>query len=316
LRSILQFLGVSTGNMEEGSFRCDANISIRPKGSKELFSKVEVKNMNSFKAVYRALEFEAERQVKVMKSGGKLVQETRGWVDDKGITVSQRSKEYAHDYRYFPEPDLPPMVFEKAWVKKIEDTLPELPDAKRDRFMSQFGLPLYDASLLVDSKAMSVYFEDCVKKLSGSATGNELNKKTKKISNWLLGDFSRLMNSTNTTIENTQVSPESLVELVNNIDKGTVGGPASKAVFEEMFNSGKPAGQIIKEKGLVQISDSGELDKIVSDIISNNSQAVQDFKGGKQQTLGFLVGQAMKMSKGRANPEMVKTKLLEKLGGS
>jgi len=316
LRSILQFLGVSTGNMEEGSFRCDANISIRPKGSKELFAKVEVKNMNSFKAVYRALEYEAARQLKVMESGGRLVQETRGWVDDQGITVSQRSKEYAHDYRYFPEPDLPPMVFDRAWVKRIQDTLPELPDAKRDRFMEQFGLPLYDASLLVDTKAMSIYFDNCIKELEGSVSGNELNKKAKKVSNWLLGDFSRLMNSTDTAIENTRITPKSLVELIENIDNGTVGGPASKAVFEEMFNSGRPAVQIIQEKGLVQISDSSELDGIVSDIISMNAQAVQDFKAGKQQTLGFLVGQAMKMTKGRANPEIVRAKLLEKLGGS
>jgi aspartyl-tRNA(Asn)/glutamyl-tRNA(Gln) amidotransferase subunit B len=315
LRSILQYLGVSTGNMEEGSFRCDANISIRPKGSKEFMSKVEVKNMNSFKAVYRALEYEAVRQRKVVDGGGRTVQETRGWVDDQGITVSQRSKEYAHDYRYFPEPDLPPIVFQPAWVNDIQSKLPELPDARRDRFMSQYGLPLYDANLLVDSSAMSLYFEDCVAKFGGTAAP-ELNKKAKKVSNWMLSDFSRLLNSSNTGIENARVTPGNLAELISKIDDGTVSGPVSKSVFEEMFNTGKAAGQIIQEKGLVQISDNSEIEKIVSDIINSNAQAVADFKAGKQQSMGFLVGQAMKASKGRANPELVKKILLQKLGGS
>jgi len=313
LRSILQYLGVSTGNMEEGSFRCDANISIRPKGSKEFMSKVEVKNMNSFKSVYRALEYEAARQKRVVEEGGRTVQETRGWVDDQGVTVSQRSKEYAHDYRYFPEPDLPPIVFQPDWVNEIKAGLPELPDAKRDRFMSQYGLPLYDASLLVDSRTMSRYFEDCVAAFTGDA---EVNKKAKKASNWMLGDFSRLLNSSNTTIENAKVTPVNLAELINKIDDGTVSGPVSKSVFEEMFASGKAAGQIIQEKGLVQISDNTEIEKIVSDIINSNAQAVADFKAGKQQSMGFLVGQAMKASKGRANPELVKKILVQKLGGS
>jgi aspartyl-tRNA(Asn)/glutamyl-tRNA(Gln) amidotransferase subunit B len=314
LRTILQYLGVSTGNMEEGSFRCDANISIRPRGTKEYLSKVEVKNMNSFKAVYRALEYEAKRQQEVLEKGGKLVQETRGWVEPKGITVSQRSKEYAHDYRYFPEPDLPPLAFSKKWVEEIRAHLPELPDVRRDRFISQYGLPLYDANLLVDSKAMANYFEDCVK-LMGASNGADLPKKAKTVSNWLLGDFLRMLNASNTSIENTRVSPKHLAEMLNLAEKGTLSGPAAKAVFEEMFLSGKKAGDIVAEKGLSQISSSEEIEKIVAEVIDGNSQAVSDYASGKEQALAFLIGQVMKATKGRANPATAKEILLLKLGG-
>jgi aspartyl-tRNA(Asn)/glutamyl-tRNA(Gln) amidotransferase subunit B len=313
LRTILQYLGVSTGNMEEGSFRCDANISIRPRGTTEYLSKVEVKNMNSFRAVYRALEYEAKRQQEVTKKGGKLVQETRGWVETKGVTVSQRSKEYAHDYRYFPEPDLPPLVFSKKWVEEMRARLPELPDARRDRFITQYGLPLYDADLLVDSKTMANYFEDCVK-LMGAKNG-DLPRKAKMVSNWLLGDFSRMLNATNSSIENTRVSPKHLAEMLQLTDKGVLGGPAAKAVFEEMFNSGKKAADIVKEKGLSQISSSDELEKIAAEVIAGNAQAVSDYGAGKEQALAFLIGQMMKATKGRANPATAKEVLLHKLGG-
>jgi len=315
LRTILQYLGVSTGNMEEGSFRCDANISIRPRGTTEYLSKVEVKNMNSFKAVYRALDYEAKRQQEVLEKGGKLTQETRGWVEPKGITVSQRSKEYAHDYRYFPEPDLPPLVFSQKWVEEIRSRLPELPDVRRDRFMSQYGLPLYDANLLVDSKAMANYFEDCVKLMTGSTNGADLPKKAKTISNWLLGDFLRMLNASSTSIEDTRVSPKHLAEMLDLANKGTLSGPAAKAVFEEMFLSGKKASDIVAEKGLSQISSSEEIEKIVAEVITGNSQAVSDYEAGKQQALAFLIGQVMKASKGRANPATAKEILLHKLGG-
>jgi aspartyl-tRNA(Asn)/glutamyl-tRNA(Gln) amidotransferase subunit B len=314
LRAILQYLGVSTGNMEEGSFRCDANISIRPKKSKEYLSKVEVKNMNSFKAVYRALDYEAQRQREVMEKGDRLVQETRGWIDEKGITVSQRSKEYAHDYRYFPEPDLPPMTFEVAWVEKIKSSLPELPDDRRNRFISQYGLPLYDANLLVDSKAMANYFEDCMM-LWRESNGQNIERKAKIVSNWLLGDLSRLLNATDTNIEETKVSPHHLLEMLTLVENGTISGPAAKAVFEEMFHTGKKANDIVVEKGLSQISDSSELNKIVEDIIANNTQAVTDFAAGREQALTYLVGQVMKASKGRANPNVAKEILLLKVGG-
>jgi len=321
LRSILQYLGVSTGNMEEGSFRCDANISIRPIGSTEYLPKVEVKNMNSFKAVYRALDYEAKRQEEVLEKGGKLVQETRGWVEPKGVTVSQRSKEYAHDYRYFPEPDLPPMVFSKSWVEEIRSRLPELPDTRRDRFMSQYGLPIYDANLLVASKAMANYFEDCVKLITDSSDGADLPRRAKTVSNWLLGDFSRMLNATNTRIEETKFSPKDLVEMLDLMDKGELSGPTAKKVFEETFSTGigMSAGmslsKFVVEKRLSQISSSEEIEKIIAEVIAGNRQAVSDFEAGKQQALAFLIGQVMKATKGRANPGLAREILLHKLGG-
>ena len=307
LRTILRYLGVSTGNMEEGSFRCDANISIRPINSQELLSKIEVKNMNSFKAVYQALEYEARRQRRVLEEGGELMQETRGWVDEKGITVSHRSKEYADDYRYFPEPDLPPLVFNTAWIEEMRGKLPELPETKKERFMAQYGLPLYDASILTNSRAVADYFENCLKLID--------NSKAKIISNWLLGDFTRLLNATNTDIENTKVLPEHLAEMVSLIDKGTISGPATKAVFEEMFYSGRGANTIVAEKELGQISDADELRKVVSQVIVDNTKAVSDYNAGKQQALAFITGQIMKASRGRANPSLVREILIQELGG-
>lgn len=315
LRTILQYLGVSTGNMEEGSFRCDANISIRPVGSTKYLPKVEVKNMNSFKAVYRALEYEAKRQEQVLEKGGKLVQETRGWVEEKGITVSQRSKEYAHDYRYFPEPDLPPMLFEKSLVDEIESRLPELPDLIRERFISNYGLPVYDTDLLLDSRALVDYFEDCVRIVTSHSNGANLKKKAKTVSNWILGDFSRMLNATGTRIENAKATPHHLAEMLELVEKGTISGPAAKAVFEEMFLTGKTACSIIAEKGLNQISDTSEIENIIAQVLANNGQAVSDFKAGKQQSLAFLIGQVMRATKGRANPGLANKVLLDKLGG-
>lgn len=314
LRSILQYLGVSTGNMEEGSFRCDANISIRPRGSTEYLPKVEVKNMNSFRAVYRALEYEARRQQEILEKGGKLFQETRGWVESKGITVSQRTKEYAHDYRYFPEPDLPPLVFDKSWIEEIKSHLPELPDARRDRLVNDYGLPLYDANLLVESKAVADYFEECVR-LSTCETTVEKQKKGKTISNWLLGDFSRMLNATGSSIENSKVPPANLVELLTMIEKATITGPTAKAVFEEMFLTGKKASEIVAQKGLSQISDASEIAKIVQEVVASNSQAVADYKAGKEQALMYLIGQVMKASRGRASPNAVRETLIRILGG-
>lgn len=316
LRTILQYLGVSTGNMEEGSFRCDANISIRPAGTTKYLPKVEVKNMNSFKAVYHALEYEAERQRQAMEKGEKLIQETRGWVEEKGVTVSQRSKEYAHDYRYFPEPDLPPLVFEKRQIEEIRAHLPELPDSMRERLMYRYSLPQYDIDLLLDSKEMANYFEECVKIITNHSNGADLRKKAKIVSNWLLGDYSRMLNTTNTKIEKTKATPQHLTEMLDLIDKGAISGPSAKAIFEEMFLTGKTAGTIVAEKGLSQISDSGEIENIIAQVIANNPQAVADFKAGKQQSLTFLVGQIMKATKGRANPGLANKILLEKLGGN
>jgi len=307
LHNILRYLGVSTANMEEGSFRCDANISIRPSNSKELLPKVEVKNVNSFKAVYQALEYEAKRQREVLKEGGELVQETRGWIDEAGITVTQRTKEYADDYRYFPEPDLPPLVLDRAWIEEIRAKLPELPEARRDRFMTQYGLPLYDANILTSSRAMADYLENCVKLMDPG--------KAKAVSNWLSGDFSRLLHATNTGIENVKISPKHLAEMLGLVDNGTISGPAAKAVFEEMFRSGKGASEIIAEKKLSQISDAGEIREVVKQVLTNNTEAVVDYTSGKQQALTFIIGQVMKATRGRANPGLVREITIQELGG-
>jgi len=307
LRNILRYLGVSTANMEEGSFRCDANISIRPLDSKEFLPKVEVKNMNSFKAVYQALEYESRRQGKVLEEGGELVQETRGWIEERGITVLQRTKEYADDYRYFPEPDLPPLVLDQAWIEEIRACLPELPETRRDRFMTQYSLSLYDANILTSSRAMADYFENCVKLMAPG--------KAKMVSNWLLGDFSRLLNASNTEIENVKISPQHLAEMLGLVDNGTISGPAAKAVIEEMFNTGKRANEIITEKKLNQISDAGEIREVVKQVMANNTGAVADYASGKQQALTFIVGQVMKATKGRANPGVVREIIIEELGG-
>jgi aspartyl-tRNA(Asn)/glutamyl-tRNA(Gln) amidotransferase subunit B len=307
LHNILRYLGVSTGNMEEGSFRCDANISIRPSNNKNLLPKVEVKNMNSFKAVYQALEYEARRQRNVLEEGGELVQETRGWIDETGITVTQRTKEYADDYRYFPEPDLPPLVWDRAWIEEIRARLPELPEVRRDRFMTQYGLSLYDANVLTSSKAMADYFENCVKLMDSS--------KAKAVSNWLLGDFSRLLNATNTEIENVKISPKHLAEMLDLVDNGTISGPAAKIVLEEMFRTGQRASEIIAEKKLSQISDVGEIREVVKQVIANNSGAVADYASGKQQALTFIIGQVMKTTRGRANPGVVREIIIQELGG-
>jgi len=314
LHSIMQYLGVSTANMEEGSFRCDANISIRPEGSTELMAKVEVKNMNSFRAVYRALEYEAIRQRKLAEAGERLVQETRGWVEEKGVTVSQRSKEYAHDYRYFPEPDLPPLVMEREWIDEIKSKLPELPEARRNRFVAEYGLPLYDANLLTASKAMAEYEEKFV--AIGKPTNLPIPEIAKLGSNWLLGEVSRIINAHNIDIMqfNQRVSPEKLVELVVLNRQDTVNTATAKLVLETMFNTGKSAGDIIREKGLSQISNTKEVDEIVNQVIRANAPAVADYQAGKETALKFLVGQVMKATRGRANPQVAAEILKKKLG--
>jgi len=308
LRTILQYLGVSTGNMEEGSFRCDANISIRPQGASETLAKSEVKNMNSFKAVYQALEYEAARHRQVATQGGRLVQETRGWIEEKVITVSMRSKECAHDYRYFPEPDLPPLRLSSEWVEGIRSTLPELPDIKRERFMADYGLPLYDASILTNTKDMADFFEVCLK--SSSST----KKRAKIVSNWLLGDVSHLLHDSNTGISESKVSPDRLVELLDMIDQGVLSGSTAKQVLDEMFVTGNGAGSIVKKKGLTQINDTSELGNVVKQVIDANMSAVEDYKNGKQQSFTFLVGQVMRATKGRANPKIVNEMLEKGLG--
>ena len=308
LHTILQYIGVSLANMEEGSFRCDANISIRPEGSDKLLTK----NMNSFRAVFRALEYEAQRQRKAMEEGVRLVQETRGWVEEEGKTVSQRSKEYAHDYRYFPEPDLPPLYVSRKWVEDVKAELPELPEACRDRFISKYELSVYDANLLTSSKGMADYFEACLK--TGKPESLPLTNRAKMVSNWLLGEFNRLLNASNTEIIQAKISPEQLCQLFDLINTGNLNGPAAKQVLEEMFNTGKSANEVVAQKGLSQISDSGELEKMAEKVIAENPQAAADYKTGKETAMKFLVGQLMRTTRGRANPQIATQLLKNKLG--
>lgn len=301
LHTILQYLGVSTGNMDEGSFRCDANISLREKGDPLPNWKVEVKNMNSFRAVFRALEFEISRQTSLFEKNEPIVQETRGWSEEIGGTVSQRTKEYAHDYRYFPEPDLPPLFVEKEWVKSIESKLPELPDARRDRFMSEYMLPTYEASLLTSSIGMANYFEEAIG--SSDLTNTQLSDRAKITANWIIGDLTHLLNDSGSNIEESPVEPKSLCELLDLMDEGKISVRMAKEIFEEMYSDSKKPSLIIKAKGLSQINDGEKLQSIVADIIASNSKAVEDYKKGKSNALGFLVGQLMKETKGQANPK-------------
>jgi len=308
LRSILRYLGVSDANMEEGSFRCDANISIRPVGSTELFAKVEVKNMNSFRAVYRALEFEAHRQRDVAAKNGRLPQETRGWVEEKGITVSQRSKEFAHDYRYFPEPDLPPLSFDEKWINDVQAKLPELPQAKRQRFTLEYSLSAYDAGLLTESRETAAYFEELVRLGQGKYNAKEA-------ANWLIGEASRLMNASNLDIDGfrVKVPVPAMAELIDFNIKGAINAATAKAVLGEIFTGGESAAAIIREKGLAQISDSSELEAMAAKIIADNPAAVADFRAGKEQALKFLIGQLMKASRGLANPALAGELLGQKI---
>ena len=311
LHSILRYLGVSTANMEEGSFRCDANISVRPRGSTELGAKVEVKNMNSFRSVYDALEYEVARQVGLVEEGQRIVQETRGWVDDRGVTVSQRTKEFASDYRYFPEPDLPPLSIDPAWTEEIAGRLPELPQARMARFVEQYGLPDYDAGLLTSSKAGADLFEAIV--AVRPQTGDAQQKLAKSVSNWMLGEHARLLNATGGKVEDTKFEPEHVIELLDMVESGTLSTGMAKSVFEEMYNTGRAPNGIVQESGMAQISDVGAVQEAVEEAIANNPKPVSDYLGGKETATRFLVGQVMKSTKGQANPQMVAKMLKEKL---
>ena len=311
MRSILRYIGVSTANMEEGSFRCDANISVRPVGATEFGSKVEVKNMNSFRSVYRALQYEAERQVRAINEGERIVQETRGWLEDRGITVSQRTKEYASDYRYFPEPDLPPVVIDPGLIQKIRESLPELPEARKERFIEQYGLPAYDAGLLTSSRPGADFFEAVVD--SKAVTGEAQRGLAKSVSNWMLGELTRLLNLTGDEITTVKFQPKDLVELLDLIDSGTLSTSMAKEVFEEMFGTGRSPALIARESGLVQISDADSILPAVEEAIAANPDPVSDYLKGKDTAIRFLVGQVMKITKGQAKPQLVTELLRQKL---
>lgn len=295
LRAILQYCGVSDCKMEEGSLRCDANVSVRPVGQKELGTKTEIKNINSFRGVERAIEYEAMRQAQLLEDGGTVVQETRTWDEKEGVTKSMRKKEEANDYRYFPEPDLVPFTVSDEYIEEIRKTLPELPDARKARYMESYGLAAYDADYLTNDKDRADYFEAMV------AAGSE----PKEAVNWLMGDFAKLLSRDNLEMKAPPVQAAAMADLLKLIAKGTISGKIAKQVFAEMWTSGKDPETIVKEKGLVQISDTGALEELAAKVIAANPQSVADFKAGKKKAVGFLMGQIMKETKGKANPQVV-----------
>ena len=311
LRSILRYIEVSTANMEEGSFRCDANISIRPRGSQELGAKVEVKNMNSFRSVYNALVFEEGRQTRLAEEGQRIEQETRGWVEDRGVTVSQRTKEYASDYRYFPEPDLPPLQIDPAWVEEIRSRLPELPSEKKERFVSQYGLSDYDARLLTATKSTADFFESVL--VTGSRDGEARRQLAKSVSNWVTGELARLLNETGGDLGQVRFGPQDLIDLLEMIDAGTLSTSMARTVFEEMFKTGGPPKQIAQEGGMVQLSDTDSIQAVVDEAVSGNPKPVADYLSGKDAAMRFLVGQVMKNTRGKANPSVAAKLVKEKL---
>ena len=313
LQHIIRYLGVGTANMEEGSFRCDANISVRPKGSTELTTKVEVKNMNRIRAVVRAVEYEIERQIACYESGERIIQETRGWDDGTGITNSQRSKEEANDYRYFPEPDIPPLIISEDWIESTQAKMPELPLARKSRFISEWGLSEYDAELLTALRSTADYFESVCEDLKASANDAK-HSFAKAAANWLTGEMARLMNENEiTNMSDTRVSPEALATLVEKFRKRELNNNSAKQVFEVMFNKGAAPEVIIEELRLGVVSGADSLGPIVDEVIANNEKAVADYLGGKEVALKSLMGEVMKATRGQADPvqatEIIKDKL-------
>ena len=312
LRQILRYLGVSDANMEEGSFRCEPNLSLRPRGSTELGAKVELKNLNSFRAAQRAMEFEVERQAALLEAGGRVVQETRGWREETGQTASQRSKEFAHDYRYFPEPDLPPLAISRAYVEELRRALPELPDARRQRFESEYGLTPYEANLLTESRARADYFEAALNADAGLAP-ERLQARAKQVSNWLLGNLSRLLNAASLEVTATKVQPAQLAALVSLVEAGELSGTAAKEVLAAVFEDGRDPEAIVKERGLGRIEDGDVVAEAVDKALAANGKAIDDYRAGKSEALKFLVGQVMKETRGRANAAEVSCLLKERL---
>jgi len=303
LRSILLFAGVSDCKMEEGSLRCDANVSVRPCGQKELGIRTEIKNLNSFRALERAIEYEAQRQMESIEDGEAIIQETRTWDEEKQITRGMRSKEEAHDYRYFPDPDLPPLKIEREWVEQLKADLPELPDQAQQRLMEKYDLPQYDAAILTLTPEFLEYFDQCL----------SLYDDAKQVSNWMMGELSKYLNQYNIEIAACRIKPAAMARLLALIDKGTISGKMAKGVFEEMFITGKDPDVVVKEKGMVQISDESTLQKMIDEIIGANPGVVEDYRNGKEKAFGFFVGQVMKATKGQANPAVVNSLLKERL---
>jgi aspartyl-tRNA(Asn)/glutamyl-tRNA(Gln) amidotransferase subunit B len=322
LRDFLRWIGVCDGNMEQGSLRCDANVSVRQVGQKEYGIRTEVKNINSFKFVEKALEYEIKRQIKVLEDGGKIIQETRLWDSNRGITESMRGKEEAHDYRYFPEPDLVPIMVDQRRIDEIRSSLPELPDIKKKRFISEHGLPESDSDFLTSEKSIADWFEKAV----------ELGGNPKLVCNWIRGEIMRLLNTDGKTMDECPLKPSHLVYLLNLIRDAKINANAAKIVLEDMYKNPDVirgyavlelpvlkikaeahVDRIIKEKGLVQVSDEVAIEKVVDDVISKNPKEVERFKAGEEKLIGFFVGQVMKLTKGKANPQMVNELLKKKL---
>jgi len=305
LRAILRYLGVNSGDMEKGVIRFEPNISIRPVGATEFGTRTELKNLNSFRALERGSSYELKRQQAVIEGGGQVRQETRGWDDVKNETVPQRSKEFAEDYRYFPEPDLPPLVIDPKWVAELKALLPELPDAKRERFVRDYGLTIGDADVLVAEKAVADYFEAAVKQSGG--------RNPKTISNWLTGELFRYMNESLTPIEEIKITPAMLVELIDLVEAGTINLNTGKRVLADMFKSGESAKMIVESKGLAQISDMSAIEAIVAKVLDASPNEVEKYLSGKETVLSFLVGQVMRESRGKANPNAVQAIMRKQL---
>ena len=303
VHEILVYLEICDGNMEEGSFRCDANISLRPKGEKEFGIRAELKNMNSFHNVQHALEYEIQRQRAILEGGGRVAQETRLWDVPQGVTHSMRGKEEARDYRYFPEPDLVPVVISDEWKENIKNTIPELPMEKRERFISEYGVPSYDAGVLTADRDLADYYEETVR----------LCGKPKIASNWVMGDFLAYLNEEKLEVTESPVTPRTLAELIEIIEDGTISGKIAKEVFEDMWKSEKDPREIVEEKGLVQITDTAELEKIVEEVLAASQKQLEQYKSGKTQLFGFFVGQTMKATRGKANPQIVNELIKKKL---
>ncbi len=313
LREILVYLGVSSGRMEEGSLRCDANISVRPRGQEQLGVKTEIKNMNSFRSVERALNYEAQRQVEMLRAGQVIHQETRGWVETKGVTVGQRSKEQANDYRYFPEPDLPPLLISRAWVEELRASLPELPDARRARYTQVYGLSAQDANILTEDKSLGDYFEQVIAVAPASPTG-DAKTRAKAAANLVLNDVARLLKAHDTTAQENSLTPAASANLLDLLDANRITGKQAKEIIDEAFTTGKMPETIVKEQGIQPpISDEGELERIIEGVIANNAKATADYRSGKVNALQSLIGQVMKHTRGQAKADSVRAILIKKL---
>lgn len=303
IKAIMQYCDVSDVKMEQGSLRCDANISLRPFGQKEFGTKTELKNMNSFRGVQRGLEYEEWRQADVLDSGGQIVQETRRWDEAQGKTLTMRSKEEAHDYRYFPDPDLVSVHIDEEWKARVLASIPELPDARKKRYVSEYGLPSYDAEVITSSIKLADFFEESL----------NFTKDAKAVSNWIMGELLGYLNANNLELAAVNITGKGLGEMIGLMEKGTISSKIAKTVFKSMLETGKDPQTIVEEQGLVQISDEGAIKAVVDQIVSNHPQSVADYKAGKEKAVGFLVGQVMKETKGKANPGLVNKLIIERL---